>query len=256
MRTSSSAVSAPSRRCSSRAAAASPSGAASGAAGSIPKLSSTSAAHVTGVAPSRRSAFVPAESALVISPGTASTSLPSSSAKSAVIERAAPLPRLDHHSRPAEAGDDPIPRREAPRRRLDARLVLGDDEAALADLARELRMRGRVVAVDAAAENGDGLSRLERAAMRLAVDAARHPAHDDEPGCGELPPERAGDRAAVRRARPRADDRDRRPLEQILGAAPRRNSAGGGSWIAASSDRECRVAPPQPPDLGHDAGIR
>ena len=57
--------------------------------GSIPKTSSTSAGQVTGVAPSRSSAFVPAERALVISPGTASTSRPSSSAKSAVIS--APL---------------------------------------------------------------------------------------------------------------------------------------------------------------------
>jgi len=44
---------------------------------------------VSGVAPSRKSAFTPADRAEVISPGTANTSLPSSSAKSAVIN--APL---------------------------------------------------------------------------------------------------------------------------------------------------------------------
>ena len=52
---------------------------------STPTASSTSAAQVTGVAPWRRSAFAPALRALVISPGTASTSRPSSSAKSAVM---------------------------------------------------------------------------------------------------------------------------------------------------------------------------
>ena len=57
--------------------------------GSIPSDSRTSAAAVSGVAPSRRSAFVPADRADVISPGTAKTSRPSSSAKSAVIN--APL---------------------------------------------------------------------------------------------------------------------------------------------------------------------
>ena len=44
---------------------------------------------MSGVAPRRKSAFVPAESAEVISPGTAKTSRPASSAKSAVIS--APL---------------------------------------------------------------------------------------------------------------------------------------------------------------------
>ena len=44
-------------------------------------------------------------------------------------ERAASLARLDDDRRSAETGDDPVPRGEAPRRRLDARLVLGDDEA-------------------------------------------------------------------------------------------------------------------------------
>ena len=52
---------------------------------SIPYASSTSAAAVTGVAPSRSKAFDPVETADVISPGTTITSRPSSSAKSAVI---------------------------------------------------------------------------------------------------------------------------------------------------------------------------
>ena len=55
----------------------------------MPSASRTSAASVSGVAPRRRSAFEPFESAETISPGTANTSRPSSSAKSAVIS--APL---------------------------------------------------------------------------------------------------------------------------------------------------------------------
>ena len=51
-------------------------------------------------------------------------------------QRAASLARLDDDRRRREPGDDAVPRREAPGRRLDARRVLGDDEPALGDLAR------------------------------------------------------------------------------------------------------------------------
>jgi len=54
-----------------------------------PNDSRTSAADVAAIAPSRRSPLAPADSADVISPGMANTSLPSSSARSAVIS--APL---------------------------------------------------------------------------------------------------------------------------------------------------------------------
>ena len=83
-------------------------------------------------------------------------------------------------------------------------------------------MRCGVVAVDAAAEDGDSRrARLERSAMRFGVDAARQPAHDDEPGRGELPPEAARDRGPVARGRPGSHDRDGRPREDLgLGAAP------------------------------------
>jgi hypothetical protein len=65
------------------------SGSSAGASGSIPNASSTSATAVSGVAPLRSSRFEPADSDDVISPGTAKTSRPSSSARSAVIS--APL---------------------------------------------------------------------------------------------------------------------------------------------------------------------
>ena len=135
-------------------------------------------------------------------------------------ERAAPLARLDDDRRRAETGDDPVARREAPRRRLDARLVLGDDEARLADPARQLGVRRRVVAVDPAAEHGDRrAAAVERAAMRLAVDAPRHPAHDDETRSGQLARERARDRAAVRRST-RARRRSRRPADRAARTPP------------------------------------
>ena len=85
----------------------------------------------------------------------------------------------------------------------------------LADASRELGVRCRIVAVDTAPEHGDGLpAALERSAMRLAVDTACHPAHDDETGGSKIPRERTSDRPPVRRARARSDDRNRRPVEQ------------------------------------------
>ena len=86
-------------------------------------------------------------------------------------QRAAALARLDDDRRRAEPGDDAVARREPPGRGLDAGRVLRDDEARVGDAARELGVRGRIVAVDAAAEDGDGRpARLERPAMRLGVD--------------------------------------------------------------------------------------
>ncbi len=130
-------------------------------------------------------------------------------------ERAAPLPCLDHDRRPTQAGDDPVPSREAPRGRLDAGLVLGDDESRLADATSQLRVCGRVVAVDAATENCNGRSTgVERTTMRLAVDPSSHPAHDDEAGGREVARERARDRASVRGARTRTDDGHGGPIEE------------------------------------------
>ncbi len=132
-------------------------------------------------------------------------------------QSAAALACLDDDGRRAQPGHDAVARGEAPGRRLDAGRVLRDDEACVGDATRELGVRGRIVAVDAAAEDGDGRPvRLERPAMRLGVDAARQPAHDDKPGSRELPAQAAGDRGAVPRACARADDRNRR-LGQKLG---------------------------------------
>ena len=99
-------------------------------------------------------------------------------------------------------------------------------------------MRGRIVPVDPAAEHGDRHpAGVECAAVRLAVDPACHPADDHEPGRGELAPERPRDDAAVRGARARTDDRDRRSCEQLrrrLARAARARSVGPGSPAAAA----------------------
>ncbi len=128
---------------------------------------------------------------------------------------AAPLARLDDDGRGAEPGDDAIARREAPGRRLDAGRVLGDDEPGRRDLTRQLAVRRRIVAVDPAAEHRDRRAGgLERAAVRLGVDATGEPTDDDQPCGGELAPEAASDLAPVRRAGAGPDDRHSRPREQ------------------------------------------
>jgi hypothetical protein len=105
-----------------------------------------------------------------------------------------------------------VPRREAPRRRLDARLVLGHQERVFANCACELGVRRRIVTVDAAAEHRDGMAvRLEGSAVSLAVDSARKPADNDDTGTCEIAAEHARNLRAVGRASARANDRDRGP---------------------------------------------
>ena len=74
----------------------------------------------------------------------------------------------------AEPGDDAVAGRESPRRGLDARRVLRDDQPVAAIARASSACAARVVAVDAAAEHGDGAAaRLERAAVRLARRSPR-----------------------------------------------------------------------------------
>ena len=114
-------------------------------------------------------------------------------------------------------------------------------------LARELGVRARIVAVDAAAEHGDGRPlRFERTSMRPAVDAAREAGDDDDSGGGELTRERARDMGAVVAAAARSDDRDARPGEQLA----RRRAAEEETrrWVADRRQtlRERLVASPDP----------
>ena len=224
------------------AAAVSPSSGAPAPAATSPKLSSTSSARVSGVAPSRSSAFEPAESADVISPGTAKTSRPSSRAKSAVIS----APLRSRASTTTVAAQRPATIRlragKAPRRRLDAGRVLRDDEPGRGDLPRELAVRSGIVAVDPAAEHRDRRpAALERAAVRLGVDAAGEAADDDEPRRRELAAEPARDLAPVRQSR-RARRRSRPPAARAARAPPRRAgrapAADRGSRAGAAGSRD------------------
>ncbi len=207
--------------------------------GSIPYASSTSAAAVTGVAPSRSRAFDPAETRGGDLAGNDHHLTSVLEREVRRDQRSRALARLDDHGRGAETGDDPVPGREPPRRGLDARLVLRHDQPSLDDPAGKVAVRGRVVAVDAAAEHGDGdTADVERAAVRLAVDPPRHAADDDEPRRRQLAAERSRHGAAVRGARPRADDRDRGPGKQLRSAPHRgaRASAVGRGSPAAEAD--------------------
>ena len=98
-----------------------------------------------------------------------------------------------------------------------------------------------IVAVDPAAEDGDRRAAgVERAAMRLGVDAAREAADDDEPGRGEVAREAPRDGRAVAGASARADDRHRRLREELEVRAARARTAppaGRGSRAAAAGSR-------------------
>jgi hypothetical protein len=114
-----------------------------------------------------------------------------------------------------------FPGRETPRRRVDARRVLGDDEGRRGDPAREDGVHSGVVPVDPAAEHGDRVpARLERAPMGVPVDPARESAHDDDPGGSQLTTEHARYLRPVRRAGAGADDRHRRHGKQVRIARP------------------------------------
>ena len=128
-------------------------------------------------------------------------------------------------------------------------------EPVLTDPPRELGVRGRVVTVDPASEDGNGSSSaLECAAVRLAVDPPRHPADDDQAGRRQLAGERARDRSPVRGARSRTHDgngglSEQRDLGRTSRIEPRRRIVNRGEEM-----RELRIATPNAADLAHAAG--
>ncbi len=84
------------------------------------------------------------------------------------------------------------------------------------DPARELAVRGRVVAVDSAAEHRYRYPvGIECSSVRFTVDPAREPADDDEPRRRELSPERPSDCTTVGRARAGSDDRNGREGKDV-----------------------------------------
>ena len=108
-------------------------------------------------------------------------------------------------------------------------------------------MRGRVVPVDAAAEHGDReAARLEGAAMRVAVDASREPADDDEPRGRQLAAEHPCDVRAVGGARAGADDRNRRAVEQLQLCLAAREQSGRRVEDRYETAREARRRARQP----------
>ena len=178
---------------------------------------STSAAAVTGVAPSRRSAFEPAETAEVISPGTTNTSRPSSSAKSAVI-------RAPERSRASTTT-------VAVQRPAMIRFRAGKRHGAGSSRPRTPTRSGRSPRSAPQAhgwrpDSPDRYRSRERQPSRRPRRALpcgprcrcpRHPADDDEP-CGPAssrPRARATGPSGERRAGSRADNGDRSPGEQF-----------------------------------------
>ena len=101
---------------------------------------------------------------------------------------------------------------------------LADEAAALADLALQLLVLGRIDVVEAAGEHGDGAG-VDRRLVRHAVDAARQARGDDEAGAADLVRELARQLGAGRRALSRPDDGDGRPQQEgdvALGVEQRR----------------------------------
>ena len=195
-----------------------------------------SAAHVSGDAPSLSSPFVPHDSAEVISPGTANTSRPSSSARSAVIS--APLRSRASTTTVAAARPATILLRAG--KRHGAGATPGAYSATISprrrDPARELRVRGRIVAVDPAAEHGDRrAARVERTAVRFGVDAACEPADDDEARARD-----ARGRASAPRMRRNPSRRAHRRSQRQERRAARRSRRRGRT--ARAADRESRAA--------------
>ena len=198
----------------------------------MPSASSTSVAAVRGVAPSRSSAFVPRRERGRDLAGDGEDLAPFLEREVGGDQGAAALARLHDDGRRARAP-------ATIRLRAGKRHGAGSTPGAYSETTRprspiarrQLRVRGRVVAVDAAAEHCDGdAARLERAAVGLAVDAAREAADDDEPGCRELTAAASG-RPASRTASTPGRRRSRRPAREQL------ELAGSRARTAPAADR-------------------
>jgi len=110
------------------------------------------------------------------------------------------------------------------------------------DAAGQVAVRGRVVAVDPAAQDGDGqAARIESPAMGGAVDPAGQSAHDDEARGGELAAEHARRLRPVRRARPRAHDGHGRSVKELRLARAAEEETDRGIVDGSQQRREVRT---------------
>ncbi len=162
-------------------------------------------------------------------------------------EGTAPLPRFDYHGGGGEPRDDSVACGETPRGGLDARRVLGHDEALLGDSSGELGVGRRIHTVDTTAEHCDRCpSHLQSASVRLAVDAPSQTADDHEARSSQLATQCPGDGGAVRRARACTYDCDCRQVEQLGVSVATREEPDG--WIEdrRKPTRESRPRAAQP----------
>ena len=104
--------------------------------GSSPSTASTSPAHVTGAGAEPQQVVRAARELRGDLAGDGEHLASLLEREVGGDQRAAPLARLDDDRRERQARDDPVARREPPRRGLDARRVLGDDQPVARDLAR------------------------------------------------------------------------------------------------------------------------
>jgi hypothetical protein len=132
-------------------------------------------------------------------------------------QRARTLASLDDDRGEAEPRDDAIARGETPRRGLHAGRILGGDRALCANSLGEIRVRARIVAVDAAPEDGDrSPTCFERSAMCFAVDPASKAANDHDTGPRKLTAQLPSDLRSVGRAAAGSDDRHGRGSQRFM----------------------------------------
>ena len=136
-------------------------------------------------------------------------------------ERPGSKGRFDDDDRSRERRNDPIAGKEAMLVRARPGRSLGADcPAAPQNLKVQVRVGGRIVPVDAAGGNGDGVSvGGERAPVRGDVDAERPSRNDVDARIGKLVRDVGRDFHAVRRGIPGSDDGRARPGEHFAVAS-------------------------------------
>jgi len=101
-------------------------------------------------------------------------------------QRAALQGGFYHQAAARQAGDDAVTAWKVLRQRAHAQRKLGQDQALLGNLVRQLAVAGRVDAVDAGADHGDGMAAgLQCAFVGGGVDTASQTADDGVALCGQ-----------------------------------------------------------------------